>query len=272
MQLYKGQGDLSRRKTSYLLNGLSFREFLQFSSKIYFGHYTLSEILLKHGEISNQVITKIKVLPLFQAYLKNGYYPFYTENPANYYERLAETINVVIDTDIPKICEIAYETLHKLKQLLAAVSTTVPYAPNLSNISSELYISDQRTLIKYLNLLEKAELIATLGARAIGNKILNKPSKIYLNNTNLMYAIDSNSLQTGTIRETFFLNQVKYLHQVKYPKQGDFSVDNKYTFEIGGRNKNLEQIKDIDNSFLVLDEIETGFANRIPLWLFGFLY
>jgi predicted AAA+ superfamily ATPase len=272
LQLYKGQGDLSRRKTSYLLNGLSFREYLQFNKKIDFQFYTLNEIITEHPGISKNITSKIKVLPEFRYYLENGYYPFFIENPKNYYDRLSDVINVIIDIDIPNISDIAFETLHKLKQLLAAVSTTVPYAPNLSNISSELYIADQRTLLKYLNLLEKAELITTLGAKAIGNKILNKPSKIYINNTNLMYAIDRNTIQAGTIRETFFLNQLNYLHTVNYPKQGDFLIDNQYTIEVGGKNKDSNQISGTKDSFLALDDIETGFANRIPLWLFGFLY
>ena len=204
LQLYQSQGDLSRRKSSYFLNGLSFREYLQFYKKINYKTITFKEIINNHQDISNEIIRKIKILPEFNNYLQTGYYPFYAENPEKYFERLTEVINVVIETDIPYVSEISYETLHKLKQLLSAVASTVPYSLNLSDISSKLYITDQRTLLKYFNLLEIAELINTLGAKVTGNQILSKPQKIYMNNTNLPYAIDKENIQVGTQRETFF--------------------------------------------------------------------
>jgi len=272
LQLYKSRGDLSRRKVSYLLNGLSFREYLQFYRNQTFDIVSLEQITNNHQNICNKIVKKLKILPEFNNYLSSGYYPFFYENPEKYLERLSEIINVIIETDIPYITDINFETLHKFKQLLAAIASTVPYSLNLSNISSQLYITDQRTLIKYLNLLEKSELINTLGAKVVGNKILNKPQKIYLNNTNLMYALDKNNISIGTIRETFFLNQLKYLHKINYTKIGDFIIDDKIIFEIGGKNKTKKQIADIDNAFLAIDNIETGFANKIPLWLFGFLY
>ena len=272
LQLYQSAGDLSRRKTSYFLKGLSLREYLIYNRKGEFIKFSLNNIIENHVEIAKQICTQIKILPEFHAYLKNGYYPFYNESPESFSQRLGDIINVIIDTDIPYVSEMTQETAHKIKQLLAAVSSTVPYTPNLSNTASELYIADQRTLIGYLNYLEKAELITTLGARAVGNKILNKPAKIYLNNSNLMYAIDKQNINIGTVRETFFLNQVRYLFPVNYPKTADFYLDNKYSFEVGGKNKGKTQIKDLENSFIAKDDIETGYANVIPLWMFGFLY
>lgn len=272
LQLYQSAGDLSRRKTTYFLNGLSLREYLIYNRKGVFEKYSLSNIIQDHVEISRGICDLVKILPEFQAYLQNGYYPFYNESPASFSHRLGDIINVIIDTDIPYVSEITQETAHKIKQLLAAVSSTVPYTPNLSNMASELYIADQRTLIGYLNYLEKAELITTLGARAVGNKILNKPAKIYLNNTNLMVAIDQRLINMGTARETFFLNQLRYLFPVNYPKSTDFIVDNKFLFEVGGKNKGKTQIKDLENAFIAKNDIETGYANVIPLWLFGFLY
>jgi predicted AAA+ superfamily ATPase len=272
LQLYQSAGDLSRRKTSYLLNGLSLREYLIYNRKGDFRKFSFPNIIENHLEIASEICKQIKILPQFQAYLINGYYPFYNESPESFSQRLGDIINVIIDTDIPYVSEITQETAHKIKQLLAAVSSTVPYTPNLSNTASELYIADQRTLIGYLNYLEKAELITTLGARAVGNKILNKPAKIYLNNTNLMHAIDKQLVSPGTIRETFFLNQLRYVLPVKYPKTADFYVDNKYLVEVGGKNKGKTQLKDIEYSFVAKDDIETGYANVIPLWLFGFLY
>jgi predicted AAA+ superfamily ATPase len=272
LQLYQSSGDLSRRKTSYLLNGLSLREYLIYNRKGEFEKFSFSILLENHIEIATEICRHIKILPQFESYLIKGYYPFYNESPQSFSQRLGDIINVIIESDIPYVSEITQETAHKIKQLLAAVSSTVPYTPNLSNTASELYITDQRTLIGYLNYLEKAELITTLGARAMGNKILNKPAKIYLNNTNLMYAIDKQMVSPGTIRETFFLNQVRYVLPVKYPKTGDFYVDNKYLVEVGGKNKGKNQLKDIAYSFVAKDDIETGYANVIPLWLFGFLY
>ena len=272
LQLYQSAGDLSRRKISWMLNGLSLREYLIYNQKAVFNKLSFLDLIKNHSEIAAEICMQIKILPEFQTYLKSGYYPFYNESPERYYQRLGEIINVIIDTDIPYVSEITQETAHKIKQLLAAVSSTVPYAPNLSNMSSQLYIADQRTLITYLNYLEKAELITTLGARAVGNKILNKPAKIYLNNTNLMYAIDKQSVNSGTIRETFFLNQVRCVSNVQYPKTTDFYVDNKFFIEVGGKNKAKAQLRELENSFVAKDDIETGHTNVIPLWMFGFLY
>jgi len=272
LKLYKSQGDLSRRKTSYNLRGLSFREYLLYTQKVDIPIVKLEELINNHEKIAKDIIKNIRIISYFHSYLENGYYPFYNENPEAYFDRISEIINVIIDVDIPSVNEIAYETLHKIKQLLSVISSSVPFSPNLSNISSKLYVTDQRTLLKYINLLEKAELIKTLGAKVVGNNILNKPEKIYLNNTNLMYAIDKNNIENGTIRETFFINQLSYLHTVKYPKNTDFYIDDKYYFEIGGKNKNKKQIAGLKNAFIVKDDIETGFMNVIPLWMFGLLY
>ena len=272
LQLYTGNGDLSRRKASYLLKGLSLREYLSMNGFLKCKPFTISEIVDNHIHIAVEITSALKILPHFKSYLRMGYYPFYRNGEDVYFSRLSEIINVIIDSDIPFVADIPRETLHKMKQLLAAISTTVPYTPNLSNLRSDLYITDQRTLIKYINLLEKAELINTLGARAVGNKILGKPSKIYLNNTNLMQTFSHGQLIEGTIRETFFLNQLNHLYEVDYPDKGDFMVDRKFVFELGGRNKTSKQISSVDNAYIVSDNIETGFANHIPLWLFGFLY
>ncbi|MBN1924596.1 MAG: ATP-binding protein [Prolixibacteraceae bacterium] len=272
LQLYTGLGDLSRRKVSYLLKGLSFREYLEMKGIFNGSIFELQDILKRHIEISREITTNIKILPHFKAYLKTGYYPFFIDGEDVFFSRLAEIVNVIIDADIPYISDIKHETLHKMKQLLAAISTTVPYVPNLSNLKSNLFVTDQRTLIKYINLLEKAELINTLGAKAVGNKILGKPQKIYINNTNLMWVISNEGVNQGTVRETFFLNQLKHICKIDYPRLGDFIVNDKYVFEIGGKSKTSKQLKGFEHPYVVSDEIETGFANHIPLWLFGFLY
>ncbi len=272
IELYKGHGDLSRRKTSYKLNGMSFREYLEMNNTLKLPAITLQDVINKNPVISADISDKIKVLPHFRNYLSTGYYPFYNENPEQYNQRIKNIINVILEVDIPSITEINYDTTGKIKTMLAVLSTSVPYTPNLTKLSDSLQIGDVRTMYKYFYFLEKAELITLLNSNAKANKLFQKPEKIYLNNTNLINAISPEKNETGTIRETFFLNQLHYLHEINYPKKADFIINNKYTFEIGGKNKTGKQIKNIENSYVVQDDIEIGFANKIPLWLFGLLY
>lgn len=272
LQLYKGAGDLSRRKSGYFLNGLSFSEYLRFFHDLPVEPVTLTGLLENHSGISGELSSHIRVLPLFDDYLKYGYYPFFKENPQLYHDKLNEIIQVILETDIPHVSEIGYITLFKIKKFLAAIASSVPYTPNLVKIRADLEITDHRTLLRYLDLIEKAELIKTLGAQATGDKIMNKPHKVYLNNTNLLYAIEPEQASPGTVRETFFINQVSYQYKVSYPEKGDFMVEDKYLFETGGRNKDFRQIAGKDHSYLAVDGVETGFGNRVPLWMFGLLY
>lgn len=270
--LYKGHGDLSRRKTSYKLNGMSFREYLEMNNTLKLPAISLQDILNENPVVSTDISAKIKILPQFKNYLSTGYFPFYNENPEQYIQRIKNIINVILEVDIPSVAEINYGITGKIKTMLAVLSTSVPYTPNLTRLSDNLQIGDLRTMYKYFYYLEKAELITLLHSGAKAGKLFQKPEKIYLNNTNLINAINPPKKETGTIRETFFLNQLNYLHEVDYPKRADFIIDNNYTFEIGGRNKTGKQIKGTPNSYIVQDDIEIGFANKIPLWLFGFLY
>ncbi|MFO7924641.1 MAG: AAA family ATPase [Bacteroidales bacterium] len=272
LKIYKGQGDLSRRKSSYRLAGLSFREYLVMNGIINFKSLPLNNLIANHQDISNEITGRIKIIPHFKEYLKTGYFPFYNEDPSSYFYRLNSILNVILETDIPAVSEITFETSLKLKKLLAVISSTVPYVPNLLNLRRELFVSDQRTLLKYLNFLEKAEVINTLGQKARGNKILQKPDKIYLGNTNYIYGLNMSGEEPGTIRETFFISQVDVGHELKLSSTGDFLVNDNYIFEIGGKTKSTQQIKGLKNAWLVLDDIENGVFNRLPLWLFGFLY
>lgn len=272
LQLYKGHGDLSRRKCSYNLPGLSLREYINWTNKTDWPVYSMAQILSHHSEIAASIIDKIKIIPLFIDYLKHGYYPYYREAPEQFCTRLKDTINVILEQDLPAVATFSRENNVKLKKLLAILSASVPFTPNLTQLRSELFIADQRTLLSYLDALEKAELLNTLDKEAKGLKKLQKPSKIYLNNSNLLNCLFFDKPNIGTQRETFFLNQTRSIHQVNYPNKGDFIVDSKHTFEVGGKNKSSQQIADVPNSYIVADDIEIGHGNKIPLWLFGFLY
>jgi uncharacterized protein len=272
LKIYKGQGDLSRRKSSYRLAGLSFREYLSLNGIFDMNSFPLDDIVANHQEITSSITKKGKIIPHFREYLKTGYFPFYNEDPKNYFSRLNAILNVIIETDIPAVSEITFETSFKLKKLLAAIASTVPYVPNLVNLRQELFVTDQRTLLRYLDFLEKAEVLSTLSRKAKGSKILHKPDKIYLGNTNYFYALNMHGEQLGTIRESFFQTQLGVYHSLKILRSGDFIVNDKFIFEIGGKNKTQHQIRDLNNAYLVLDDIENGAFNQIPLWLFGFLY
>lgn len=270
LQLYKGSGDLSRRKVVYHLKGLSFREFLSFENQLKVDTISLEDLLKNHVSIANSIVQTHKVLPLFETYLKTGYYPFYKEGLESYYGRITEIINVILETDIPSVSDITFETALRLKTLLSLLTQTAPYTPNLKKLTGQLYLSDYRTVLKYLNYLQKAELINILTTGGIGNQIMNKPDKIYLNNTNLSYAIAPEKTDKGTMRETFLFNQLIPEFEVFYPQHGDFMV-NGNTIEVGGPSKNMKQIYKLNKAYIAKDGIETGSANTIPLWLFGFL-
>ena len=264
------KADLSRRSIVYRLKGLSFREFLELKIGKKFDFFSLEDILNDHIRIA-QVITKwIKPLEHFKEYLRYGYYPFYFEAKNNYCIKLEETINTVIESDLPIIFNIEPSNIHKLKQLCAYICNSKPYELNLTSLSKKIGIN-RKTLYQYIYYLTLGNVFSRLEAKAKGDNVFTKPAKLYLNNPNLNNCYCQNS-DIGTIREEFFLNMVSLDYKILYPKIGDFLVDNKYIFEIGGKNKSFEQIKDIKNSFIAADDIEVGFGNKIPLWLFGFLY
>jgi predicted AAA+ superfamily ATPase len=271
LHLYKGKGDLSRRKASYLLNGLSFREYLKFNDIIDYQKLSLAEIIVHHEEIAKEIVQKIRPLLHFKTYLNVGFYPFYNGNEEVFFQQLQDMVNQIIDTDLPYLATITQGAQEQLKRLLGAISSTVPYVPNMKTLAELIHVTDHRTLLKYLHLLEQAQLISLLSSNAKGNKLLEKPDKIFLNNTNLKHALSMRQSDLGSDREAFFFNQLNQSEQVSYPKKGDFYINNKYLFEIGGKNKSKTQIAKEDNAYIVADGIEIGFGNKIPLWLFGFL-
>jgi len=264
------KGDLSRRQIMYTLKGLSFREFIEYETKEKFPAVDLVTLLQTHSEMALQITEKLKILPLFDKYLKYGYYPFYKKDLTGFPARLQETIKSILNEDMPYVEEITQATKQKIMKMLMIIAENVPQTPKMSDLYAALETSREQGL-KMLSFLERADLLATLTSVAKNFKYLSKPDKIYLNNPNLMYALTPNA-NIGTLRETFFLNQLSYVGEVNYPKQGDFLCQQKYLFEVGGHKKTFDQIKDIPDSYLAIDDIETGRRNRIPLYMFGFLY
>jgi predicted AAA+ superfamily ATPase len=264
------KADLSRRAVIYRVNGLSFREFLEFKTDIKLASYSLEEILQNHTDISYQIIEKIKPFEFYKEYLKYGYYPFYFENPDKYSIKLNETVNTAIEVDIPSIFNIKYENIVNLKKLVIYICSSEPFKLNIKELSQKISIN-RDTLYQYFEYLNRGKILRIIRPKSKGDSIFVKPSKVYLNNTNLNYSYCDNA-SIGMIRETFFASLLEENHKLSTAKEGDFIVDDKYVFEIGGKKKSFKQIKNIKNSFVVADDIEVGFGNKIPLWLFGFLY
>ncbi len=271
LHLTKGRADLSRRSVIYTLPGLSLREFINFTEKTDFPPYKLSEILENHQNISKTIIARIKPIQKYNQYNSRGYYPFFLENNENYLFKLLEIVNHVLEADLPFVANISYSSINKLKLLLQLIAENVPFKPNLEKISAQVEIS-KNTLKDYLYYLQEALLIFLLKSDKKGDSRLTKPAKIYLFHPNLMHCLTNDNANIGNIRESFFLNQLQALHKVNYSEKGDFLIDNKLAVEIGGKNKTYKQIADIEHSYIAADDIEIGYKNTVPLWLFGFLY
>ena len=262
--------DMSRRQTPYTLYGLSFREYLELEGIFKTEAISLDDVLMHHVKKAMNIVGRIKVAPLFEAYLAHGYYPFYRESLEDFPSQLRETVTVVIDSDLPAVENVTYETLRKTKKLLMIISEHVPFEPTMSELWRQLS-TDNESGLKMLYALDKAQVLALLTAKTNNYKSLSKPDKIFLSNPNLMHVLCP-KVDKGNERETFFISQLRVLHDVRYPKQGDFLIDNKFLFEVGGKNKTFEQIADVPNSYLAVDDTEVGSGCRIPLWMFGFLY
>jgi len=281
MEISKGISDLSRRALVFNMKHMSFREFIEFEHSITLPHASLEEILKNHQDISNQITKKIeheghKVLPLFQKYLKTGLFPFYKEynKVENYYLALNQMINSSVENDIISVYpKLSGTSLRRIKKLLVYLTESCPFTPDLKNIKMALSITDERTLKQYLHYLDKLQII--INVEKAGGKFagLQKPEKIYLNNTNFMHAlVSSENINKGNLRETYVANLLHGIHVLQVPLSGDFLVDETYTFEIGGKSKNEKQIKNITHSYILSDDIEHGIKNKIPLWLIGFSY
>jgi len=270
LALDHAKADLSRRAVMYRLPVLSFREFLELESGKKLPAFSLEDIVENHVSLAMEILGELKPLAYFEEYLKYGAYPFYLDGEESYLKKLLMATTQVLSTDLPAIYNIEYDKINALKKMMIMLCQSEPFDINISKLCGAVELN-QKTLYKYLTILEAGGLIRILGAKSNGVSIISKPEKLYLDNTNL-FSIYCKTPREGTIRETFFASQLSYSHQLDYPKNGDFIVDEKSTFEVGGRGKTNKQIKDISNAYIVSDDIEIGADNKIPLWLFGFLY
>lgn len=261
--------DLSRRAVVYELPVLSLREFMEVETNESFAAYSLEGIIANHQTISADVCSRIRPIEYFQKYLQYGAYPFYRESRKSYTQKLLEVVNITIDSDLCGLYNIEPRKLDKLKKILYMLCSTPPVELNKSKISSAVGAS-WPTLSKYLERMQAGSLIHSVRAGA-GMRTVNKPDKLLLDNSNLFYALCANP-NIGSIRETFFVSQLSHGHQVHYHDQGDFIIDDKYIFEIGGSDKTARQLGEQSNAYVVADDIETGAPKQIPLWIFGMGY
>jgi uncharacterized protein len=270
LDIYRGEADLSRRVISYSLAGLSFREYIAFMGGPIIAPISLQLLKENHREFSLSILEALQPLPLFNKYLKNGYLPIIAEGENEYLPKLEQVINAIVDTDLAYIASYNAGTAVKVKKLLAVIAESVPFKPNISALARKLEIH-RDSIYEYIYQLKDARLLNMLSVAGKGVSRLQKPDKIYLENTNLSYAI-SPYPDKGNLRETFLLNQlINSGFEVYSPDAGDFLVSD-ITVEVGGKNKTPKQVKHTGEYLIAADDIETGFGTKIPLWMFGFLY
>ena len=269
LQLSKTKSDLSRRCRKYVMQGLSFREYLEFEHIAQLPTISLEDILTNHQTTAAHLTNQMPIQKYFEQYLKHGYYPFYKEEGDGFTARLEEEVDWIINMEIPAVEKVSYELVYKTKILLGILAELNPFTLNVSELATRLE-SSRDSVYKMIDLLQQAGLIRRLYQKSTGMTKLQKPEKILFDNTNLMYALSPN-VDTGTMRETFTANML-CTHKLTMPTKGDIKVDNNYTFEVGGKNKDYGQIANMPNSFVIADSIDVGFGNKIPMWLFGFLY
>ncbi len=269
MKIEHELGDLSRRALIYDMPVLSFREFLSLKNIAHFPKYSLEDILENHEDIGMEIVEQIKPLAFFQDYLEHGAYPFFKEGEISYHDRLWEVVQSTIDSDLASLFSINSDKLDTLKKVLYMLCCTSPYEINKAKLSGEAGVA-WATLSKYLEYMQKGSLLHLVRGSS-GHKTLKTPNKILLNNPNLFTVLCAKP-DIGALRESFFVSMLQPKHQVHYHHQGDFILDERVVIEVGGKSKDSKQIEGLDNAYLALDDIEFGYGNAIPLWLFGFLY
>ena len=272
LRLREGDADLSRRAIKYTMPGLSFREALRFYHGLSFPKWSLDDILEHPHELWQMVSSKCKPVPLFKEYLEKGYYPFLLEGEGEYYTKIEQVINYIIETELPRICKVDIANVRKLQALIALICSEVPFELNANKIAAALEIG-RDTVVEYLKYLGDAKVLNLLYSdkKKIGK--LSKPDKVYLENPNILYALAPTKADIGTLRETFAIGSLSESHNVEYGKEkGDFRVDSKYTFEIGGRSKDFSQIAGMKDSYIFADDWDIPDGAKLPLWMLGFLY
>ena len=265
--------DFTRRYSMFHLSILSLREFIELKEDISLPSFELKKILEDHEKIAHQIINLLpnkKILKYFREFLDVGVFPYYFEDEDRYLDRINENINTILYTDLVSVANIDSSKIISLKKLLLSICVSNPMEMSLDALAKNVGIT-KPTLYKYIHYLSKAELIHHITHEAKRLKNLKKPDKLYLNNTNLFNALCFNK-NIGNIRESFFASMLYNIKKIEYANKGDFLINETFLFEIGGKNKSFKQIRDIQNSFVVADDIEIGFGNKIPLWVFGFLY
>lgn len=272
LQLREGDADLSRRAIKYTMPGLSFREALKFYHGLEFSKWTLEDILSRPYELWEMVTSKCKPIALFKEYLEKGYYPFLLEGEGEYYTRIEQVVNYIIETELPQICNVDVANIRKIQALIKLVSEEVPFELNANKLAGSLEIG-RDTVVEYLKYLGDAKVLNLLYSDKKKMGKLSKPDKVYLENSNLLYALAPGKVDRGTARECFAINSLSESHHVEYGKaQGDFKVDNKYTFEIGGRSKDFSQIAGLKDSYIFADDWDMPDGAKLPLWMLGFLF
>ena len=271
LQILNADADLSRRVRSQDLAGLSFREYLRFYHGIELPVFKLEEILSNPDAICTRVCEACHPQPLFESYLRAGYYPFYDGDVEDYYSRIENVVNFIIDQEMTEFCGVDPANTRKLKAMLMFLCDNVPYEVNIAKLASYLELN-KATVLSYLSGMKKAELLHLLYSSNVSVTKMQKPDKIYVYNPNILYALESRE-NIGTVRECFFVNQLSKGHTVEYGKtSGDFLIDGRITVEVGGKDKSFEQIADIPDSYVFADEMEFPVGKKLPLWLAGFLY
>ncbi len=272
INLSEGEADLSRRCITYTMLGLSFREYLRMFYQKDFRKRTLEEILTEGNSLCAEVNAQLRPLPLFSEYLRYGYYPFLKEGQRNYYLRIENIVNTILEVELPQMRKLETGNIRKVKSLLGILSSNVPYTVDTVKLSSMAEIS-RTTLLQYLQNLSDAQLVHLLYSDVTNVKRLQKPDKIYMENTNMLHALATTQVNAGTEREVFFINQLSSGHVVEYSKaSADFTIDHHYTIEVGGRSKDGKQIAGVAGGFIASADEEYVLGNKIPLWLFGFMY
>ncbi len=272
LDMMSGDADLSRRCINHDIQGLSFREYLQFYKNINLQPCSLEELLHNPMPVCLQVNDLCRPLAFFREYLQYGYYPYYIKNRIDYYSAVEQVTSHIIDDEMPRICGVEVANTRKIKALMNVLASAEPFEVDIKKLSTQTAMK-RETLLGYLNYMQKAKLLNLLYCDNTGIKKLQKPDKIYMKNTNLLYALADNPVKQGNLRETFAVNQLLHSHQVEYKKtNGDFLVDGKYTFEVGGSSKDYTQIADLPDSYILADDIELPIGHKLPLWLIGFTY